>query len=62
MTRTCPFCNSSEIDEDTAHGEATCMSCGCVIEESAITSDVQFMEKGGGGHEMIGKLKGRFVW
>lgn len=32
------------------------MSCGSVIEESAITSDVQFMEKGGGGHEMIGRL------
>ncbi|CAD5210377.1 unnamed protein product [Bursaphelenchus okinawaensis] len=56
MGRTCPFCSSSEIDEDPARGDATCMSCGSVLEESRIVSDVQFQETSGGGHEVIGQF------
>ncbi|KAI6197394.1 hypothetical protein M3Y94_01218800 [Aphelenchoides besseyi] len=56
MGRTCPHCNSSEIDEDPSRGDATCMNCGTVLEESRIVSDVQFQESGGGGHEMIGQF------
>jgi transcription factor IIIB subunit 2 len=55
MGRTCPHCASSEIDEDPARGDATCMGCGTVLEESKIVSDVQFQEIGGGGHQAIGK-------
>ena len=55
MGRTCPHCNSSEIEEDSARGDATCTACGMVLEESNIVSDVQFQEKGGGGFEMVGK-------
>jgi transcription factor IIIB subunit 2 len=47
MTRTCPYCLSSEIDDDPARGDATCMICGIVLEESQIVSDVQFQEIGG---------------
>lgn len=54
MGRTCPTCNSSEIDEDPSRGEATCMSCGRVLEESRIVSDMQFQENGAGGHSIIG--------
>lgn len=53
MGRTCPFCNSSEIDEDSTRGDATCMNCGTVLEESTIVSDVQFQERGG-AHEIVG--------
>lgn len=56
MGRSCPHCNSSEIDEDPARGDATCMNCGTVLEESRIVSDVQFQETGAGGHEIIGEL------
>lgn len=51
MTRTCPFCNCSEIDEDS--GSAVCTGCGAVLEESTIVADVQFQERGG-GHEVVG--------
>lgn len=71
MSRTCPYCSSSEIDEDPSRrlfwsfvdfidnilgGDATCMGCGMVLEESRIVSDVQFQETGGGAHEVIGKI------
>ncbi|KAI6242107.1 B-related factor 1 [Aphelenchoides fujianensis] len=56
MGRSCPHCNSSEIDEDPARGDATCMNCGTVLEESRIVSDVQFQETGAGGHEIIGQF------
>jgi transcription factor IIIB 90 kDa subunit len=55
MTRTCPFCNSSEIEEDAGRGDAICTGCGAVLEESNIISDVQFQERGG-GQEVIGKF------
>lgn len=53
---TCPYCNSSEIDEDPSRGDATCMRCGTVLEESRIVADIQFQETSGGAHEVIGKL------
>lgn len=55
MSRTCPYCNSSEIDEDPSRGDATCMGCGTVLEESQIVADVQFQETGAGGYEVIGE-------
>jgi len=55
MTRTCPFCNSSEIEEDAGRGDAICTGCGAVLEESNIISDVQFQERGG-GQEVIGEF------
>ncbi|KAI6183473.1 B-related factor 1 [Aphelenchoides bicaudatus] len=56
MSRTCPHCSSSEIDEDPSRGDATCMGCGMVLEESRIVSDVQFQETGSGAHEVIGQF------
>ncbi|CAK5083902.1 unnamed protein product [Meloidogyne enterolobii] len=58
MTRTCPFCNSSEIEEDAGRGDAICTGCGAVLEESNIISDVQFQERGG-GQEVIGQFVSR---
>lgn len=56
MGRTCPHCGSSEIDDDAARGDSTCMNCGTVLEESTIVSDVTFQENSGGGHSLVGKL------
>lgn len=54
MDRICPYCSSTEIDEDSGRGDSTCMNCGMVLEESVIISDVQFQERGG-GHEVVGR-------
>uniref|UniRef100_A0A0N4ZPB6 B-related factor 1 n=1 Tax=Parastrongyloides trichosuri TaxID=131310 RepID=A0A0N4ZPB6_PARTI len=56
MVRTCHECGSSAIDEDPSRGDATCMNCGTVLEESTIVSDVQFEERAG-----ISSLVGQFV-
>ncbi|KAL3098432.1 hypothetical protein niasHS_003785 [Heterodera schachtii] len=58
MTRTCPFCNCSEIEEDPSRGDSICTGCGAVLEESTIVSDVQFQERGG-GHEVVGQFVSR---
>lgn len=55
MNRKCPNCGSSEIDDDSARGDSTCMGCGTVLEESTIVSDVAFQENAGGGHSLVGK-------
>ncbi|CAJ0604711.1 unnamed protein product [Cylicocyclus nassatus] len=57
MTRTCPHCGSSDIDEDAARGDATCMACGTVLEESIVVSENQFQERAGGsGHTLVGQF------
>uniref|UniRef100_A0AAF5PVZ1 B-related factor 1 n=1 Tax=Wuchereria bancrofti TaxID=6293 RepID=A0AAF5PVZ1_WUCBA len=56
MSRKCPNCGSSEIDDDSARGDSTCMGCGTVLEESTIVSDVAFQENAGGGHSLVGQF------
>uniref|UniRef100_A0A2K6VQN9 B-related factor 1 n=2 Tax=Onchocercidae TaxID=6296 RepID=A0A2K6VQN9_ONCVO len=56
MNRKCPNCGSSEIDDDSARGDSTCMGCGTVLEESTIVSDVAFQENSGGGHSLVGQF------
>uniref|UniRef100_A0A915PZ37 B-related factor 1 n=1 Tax=Setaria digitata TaxID=48799 RepID=A0A915PZ37_9BILA len=56
MSRKCPNCGSSEIDDDSARGDSTCMGCGTVLEESTIVSDVAFQENSGGGHSLVGQF------
>ncbi|VDM96118.1 unnamed protein product [Thelazia callipaeda] len=56
MNRECPHCGSTEIDEDSSRGDTTCMSCGTVLEESAIVSDVTFQENSNGGHSLVGQF------
>uniref|UniRef100_A0A7E4V1A2 B-related factor 1 n=1 Tax=Panagrellus redivivus TaxID=6233 RepID=A0A7E4V1A2_PANRE len=58
MGRTCPFCSSSEIDEDPSRADVVCMSCGSVLEESAIVSEVTFQERAG-GHDIVGQYVSR---
>ncbi|CAD6199082.1 unnamed protein product [Caenorhabditis auriculariae] len=55
--RTCPHCGCGEIDEDAARGDATCMGCGTVLEESIVVSENQFQERSGGsGHTLVGQF------
>ncbi|KAK6034081.1 transcription factor TFIIB repeat-containing domain protein [Cooperia oncophora] len=57
MARTCPHCGCSDIDEDTGRGDATCMRCGTVLEESIVVAENQFQERSGGsGHTLVGQF------
>ncbi|KAK5967498.1 hypothetical protein GCK32_004904 [Trichostrongylus colubriformis] len=57
MARTCPHCGCSDIDEDAGRGDATCMRCGTVLEESIVVAENQFQERAGGsGHTLVGQF------
>nr|XP_057946451.1 BRF1 RNA polymerase III transcription initiation factor subunit a [Doryrhamphus excisus]XP_057946452.1 BRF1 RNA polymerase III transcription initiation factor subunit a [Doryrhamphus excisus] len=56
MTRTCKNCGSTDIDVDHARGNAVCMACGSVLEDSIIVSEVEFVESGGGGSLAVGQF------
>jgi transcription factor IIIB subunit 2 len=43
----CPSCGSRDIEWVDASGDAVCVSCGTVCEESAIVSTIEFSEAGG---------------
>lgn len=45
----CKFCSSSDIETDPIHGELRCTSCGVVLDDSQIASEVTFSS-----HAVIG--------
>ncbi|KAE9551095.1 hypothetical protein FO519_005692 [Halicephalobus sp. NKZ332] len=53
MVRTCPQCGGASFEEDPARADVVCTTCGEVLEESGIVSEVQFAERAG-GHDIIG--------
>ncbi|XP_031438084.1 BRF1 RNA polymerase III transcription initiation factor subunit b [Clupea harengus] len=55
-SRVCKTCGCSDIDVDQARGSAVCMSCGSVLEDNIIVSEVQFVENSGGGSSAIGQF------
>ena len=42
----CPSCGSSDIEWHEAGGDAVCVLCGTVCEESVIVSSIEFSETG----------------
>lgn len=52
----CKHCGSTEVDKDPARGDAVCMGCGNVLEDTLIVSEVQFAENAGGGSSVIGQF------
>lgn len=52
----CPNCGGSDIDNDQSRGNAVCVSCGSVIEDNFIVSEVNFQENSLGGTSVIGQL------
>lgn len=56
--RVCKSCHSSDIDTDRARGITACRSCGTVLEESIIVSEVQIEEGAGGGCNVVGQFVG----
>uniref|UniRef100_A0A3Q3KHL2 Transcription factor IIIB 90 kDa subunit n=1 Tax=Mastacembelus armatus TaxID=205130 RepID=A0A3Q3KHL2_9TELE len=55
-SKVCKNCGSSDIDVDQARGDAVCMTCGSVLEDNIIVSEVEFVETGGGGSLAVGQF------
>ncbi|CAL8315561.1 unnamed protein product [Merluccius merluccius] len=54
--RVCKTCGCAEIDLDQARGNAVCTSCGSVLEDNIIVSEVQFVEGSGGVTSAVGQF------
>ena len=52
----CPSCSSTDIEWHEAGGDAVCVSCGTVCEESTIVSSIEFSEAGGSA-SVVGKRR-----
>lgn len=55
-SRVCRTCGGAEIDVDQARGSAVCTSCGSVLEDNIIVSEVQFVEGSGGVSSAVGQF------
>ncbi|XP_072296379.1 transcription factor IIIB 90 kDa subunit-like [Eucyclogobius newberryi] len=53
---TCRACGGSDIDIDQARGSAVCTSCGSVLEDNIIVSEVTFVEGSGGVSSAVGQF------
>mmetsp|Transcript_40077 Transcript_40077/g.96767 ORF Transcript_40077/g.96767 Transcript_40077/m.96767 type:complete len:644 (-) Transcript_40077:268-2199(-) len=52
----CPGCGSEQIEAHEASGAMVCTDCGCILEENAIVSAVEFVEGQGGASSMVGQF------
>lgn len=56
MSSRCQHCGCGEIDVDPARGDAVCTSCGTVLSEHNIVSEVQFLDNFHGGSSAVGQF------
>ncbi|ROT63446.1 hypothetical protein C7M84_018658 [Penaeus vannamei] len=56
MSSRCQHCGCGDIDIDPARGDAVCTSCGTVLSEHNIVSEVQFLENSHGGSSAVGQF------
>ncbi|XP_063874689.1 transcription factor IIIB 90 kDa subunit-like isoform X2 [Scylla paramamosain] len=56
MVAHCQHCGCKDIDTDPARGDAVCTSCGTVLSEHNIVSEVQFLENSHGGSSAVGQF------
>lgn len=56
MAARCQHCGCQDIDTDPARGDAVCTSCGTVLSEHNIVSEVQFLENSHGGSSAVGQF------
>ena len=57
-TTTCQECGGTVIEYDTAAGNGFCVSCGTVVEENTIVSEVTFGEASSGAAIVQGSFVG----
>lgn len=53
---TCPNCHGSNIEYDSAQGSSVCVSCGTVLEENVVVSEVTFAELSTGASVLQGQF------
>ena len=56
MSTVCSHCGGSDIEYDQARGDAVCTSCGSVLEDNIIVSEVTFQEQSTGSSTVIGQF------
>lgn len=56
MASVCSNCGGTDIEHDNARGDAVCTSCGSVLEDNIIVSDLSFQETSSGGASVIGQF------
>ena len=54
-SRVCKQCGGTDVDVDQGRGDAVCMTCGSVLEDNIIVSEVQFEQNAAGGSNVIGQ-------
>lgn len=52
----CPNCHGSNIEYDSAQGSSVCVSCGTVLEENVVVSEVTFAELSTGASVLQGQF------
>lgn len=56
MSTVCSHCGGTDIEYDQARGDAVCTSCGSVLEDNIIVSEVTFAEQSSGATSVIGQF------
>jgi len=54
--KVCSNCGGGEIEYDAGRGDAVCTSCGSVLEEDIIVSEVSFQEQSSGASSVVGQF------
>jgi len=55
-SKSCTSCGGTDIEIDSTRGIAVCTSCGVVLDENCIVSEIQFEENAYGGASAIGQF------
>lgn len=56
MSTVCSHCGGTDIEYDQARGDAVCTSCGSVLEDNIIVSEVSFQEQSSGASTVVGQF------
>lgn len=52
----CPSCKGTKIEYDSTQGNSICISCGAVVEENSVVSEVTFSELSNGASVLEGQF------
>ena len=56
MASVCSHCGGTDIEYDQARGDAVCTSCGSVLEDNIIVSEITFQEQSSGASTVVGQF------
>lgn len=56
MPTVCSNCGGTDIEYDSARGDAVCTGCGTVLEDNIIVSEVTFQEQSSGSSSLVGQF------